>query len=311
MRPEKISPKQNTFIKTYKAELILLIITISWGLSFPIIKISLKFISPVLFVFLRFFLTIIIFYFVYRKEVHIKNYAEWKLGTILGIFLFAGFCLQTLGLEFTTASKSAFITGTSFVIIPFVQFYFLKIKPKVENIAGGLIVMIGLSILTEAHLTIPNTGDILTFLCAISFAIHVVLLDKYSRKANFNYLAFGQFLTMVTLSFVFVMVFEVYITNNIFIEINDTIILSLIYSSVFATLISIIVMTKYQNKTTPVRAGIIYSMESIFAAGFAYLLLNEILNTTQLTGVIIMIIGLLISEFYSFIKFKLSNENRG
>jgi len=303
--PEKISPTQNSFIKTYKAELILLMITFSWGFSFPLIKISLQFISPVLFVFLRFFFTIIIFYFVYRKEVNLKDYTQWKLGVTLGIYLFAGFCLQTLGLEYTTASKSAFITGTSLVIIPFVQFYILKIKPKVENIAGGIIVMFGLSILTEAHLTMPNIGDILTFLCAISFAIHVVLLDKYSREANFNYLAFGQFLTMVIMSILFMTVFEVYISENIFVEINTTIILSLIYCSVFATLISIVVMTKYQHRTTPVRAGIIYSMESVFAAGFAYLLLNEVLNSSQLAGVLIMIAGLLISEFYSFVKFKI------
>jgi len=69
-------------------------------------------------------------------------------------------------------------------------------------------------------------------------------------------------------------------------------------------------MTKYQKKTTPVRAGIIYSMESVFAAGFSYFLLNEVLTTIQLTGAFIMITGLLISEFYSYVKFKLSNESR-
>lgn len=256
--------------------------------------------------FLRFFITLVVFCFIYRKELNLKDYSEWKPGITLGVFLFAGFCLQAIGLEYTTASKSAFITSSGLVIIPFAQLLILKNKPKTENIIGAIIVIAGLSILTDAHLTVPNIGDILTFLCAISFSIHVVLIDKYSRSGEFNYLAFGQFLTMTALSFFFMIVFEVFIYKNIFIEFNSTIILSLLYGSLFATLISIIIMTKYQNKTTPVRAGVIYSMESISAAFFAYLILNEVLTPSQLIGVMIMITGLLISEFYSYIKFKIT-----
>jgi len=301
---------ESSFIQTYKAELILLIVTFSWGLSFPLIKISLQFISPVLFVFIRFLITIVIFYFLFRKKLDLKNFKKWEKGIILGFFLFLGFALQTLGLKHTTASKSAFITGTALIVIPFAQYFILKTKPKTENIAGAVIVMTGLYILSEAYFLKPNLGDVLTLFCAFCFAIHIVLLNRYTTADNFNYLAFGQFLTMTVMSFIFMIVFEIFIYDELFFIYNSTLFVTLLYTSIFSTLVSIILVTKYQQMTTPLRAGIIYNMESIFAVFFAFIILNEFLNFSQIIGAIIMITGLLISEFYSFIKFKLSYGNK-
>ena len=301
---------EDSFLKVYRAELILLFVTFTWGLSFPLIKISLQFISPVSFVFIRFLLTLLIFYFIFRKRLDPSRFKEWKYGIILGIFLFFGFALQTFGLKFTSASKSAFITGTNLIVIPFAQYFILKNKPKIENLIGAGIVMLGLYILTEAYFTTPNIGDIATIFCAISFAIHIVLLDKYSRFINFNYLVFGQFLTMVILSFLFMIIFEIFIFEEFFFKINLKLIFSILFISIFSTLIGIMLMTKYQKATTPLRAGIIYNMESVFAVFFAFIILGELMNFNQLIGVIIMLLGLLISEFYGFIKFKFINGDR-
>ena len=305
-----LSSQELTFIQTYKAEMILLLVTFSWGLSFPLLKISLVYISPVFFVFIRFSITLLVFYLLFRKKIVIADLAKWKNGLILGVFLFFGFSLQTLGLKFTTASKSAFITGTALVIIPFAQFFILKTRPKPENITGAVIVMTGLYILSEAYFSIPNIGDFFTLLCAIAFGIQIVLLDKYSTDDNFYYLVFGQFLAMTVLSFIFMVVFEMIIFDELFINFDTTLVLTLIYTSFFSTLFSILLITKYQHQTTPLRAGIIYNMESIFAVFFAFIILSEILNLNQFIGAVIMITGLLISEFYSYIKFKLSNGNK-
>lgn len=78
----------------------------------------------------------------------------------------------------------------------------------------------------------------------------------------------------------------------------------------FSTLISFFLMTKYQQLTTPVRAGIIYNMESVFAVIFAYIILNEVLYFNQVTGIIIMFAGLFISEFYSYFKDRKPNEKK-
>ncbi len=304
MSPEK-SSDHKTFTVTYKAEIVLMIITLSWGLSFPLLKISLNFISPFLFLFLRFFITVTVFCFIYRSKLDLSRFIEWKNGIILGIFLFSGFAFQTIGLKFTTASKSAFITGTSLIVIPFAQYFILKLKPRPENIIGALIVLAGLYILSEAYFSDPNTGDVLTLISALSFAIYVVLLNKYTTESNFNYLAFGQFLTMSALSFVFVLIFEVFIYKEIFFYFDTVLLLTLFYTSVFSTLISIILITKYQRETTPLRASIIYNMEAVSAVFFSFIILGEVLNFNQMTGAFIMIAGLVISEFYIYLKIKI------
>lgn len=308
MQNDNLSEQESSFLKTYKAEIILLIVTFSWGLSFPLIKISLKFISPALFVFIRFAVTLILFYLLFRKKFNVSLFGQWKYGIILGIYLFGGFAFQTLGLKYTSASKSAFITGTNLIVIPFAQYFLISKKPKPENIVGALIVITGLYILSEAYLIIPNIGDILTIFCAVCFALHIVLLDKYSQTIDFNYLVFGQFLTMGVLSLLFMIIMEVIVHDEIFFIPDTALIITLTYTSVFSTLISIVLMTKYQKLTTPLRAGIIYNMESVFAVFFAFIILGEILNFNQIIGAVIMLIGLLISEFYGYLKFKFSAD---
>lgn len=278
-----------------------------WGLSFPLVKISLKSVSPGLFIFLRFSITLILFMIIFRKKINFKNFSLWKNGLILGIFLFLGFAFQTVGLEYTTASKSGFITGTNLVILPFAQLFILRVKPKGENIAGALVVLIGLYILSEAFIIVPNAGDILTLLCAVFFAIHIVLLNKYTDKDNFLYMTFGQFLSMSVLSLMFIFIYDNFFVGGAFIRLNSELIATLMFTSLISTLLSILLITKYQHFTTPLRAGIIYSMESIFAAIFAFIVLNEILNFNQMIGAAIMFSGLIISEFYGIIKFKLEN----
>lgn len=240
----------------------------------------------------------------------LSRFNEWKYGIFLGIFMFLGFAFQIMGLKHTSASKSAFITGTVLVMIPFVQYFILKTKPKAENIVGGLIAMIGLYILSDAYFTEINFGDILTFVCAIFFTIHLVLLDKFSGKTTFHYLAFGQFLSVIILSFIFVMISEVFIYDDILFIMDSKLILSLIFTAVFSTFIGIVLMTKYQGQTTPLRAGVIYNMESVFAVFFAYILLKEVLSYSQLIGILIMFTGLAISEFYSFFKFRFRDEKK-
>lgn len=247
---------------------------------------------------------------IFRNKLEFSNFKLWKNGLILGFFLFLGFSFQTVGLEFTSASKSGFITGSNLVIIPFAQYFILKIKPGSENLVGALIVLIGLYILSEAFYIDPNIGDLMTLFCAVFFAIHLVLLNKYTNSENFLYMTFGQFFSMTVMSLIFTFLYDENFKGGAFIFLNTELIITLIYTSFVSTLLSILLITKYQNMTTPLRAGIIYSMESIFAAIFAFIVLNEILNFNQLIGAAIMFTGLIISEFYGIVKLKAKNVKK-
>lgn len=297
------NPEKNLFI-VYKAELFLLFVTLSWGLSFPLIKLTLEFVSPVLFNFIRFALTLIIFIIIFHKKIRHIKFGDLKYGIILGVFMILGFVFQTIGLQYTTASKSAFITGTNLIFIPFVQLIVLKTLPKYFNLIGALIVLIGLYILSEIFEIAPNIGDILTVLCAFFFAAHIVLLDKYSAKSDLNLLIFGQFLISTIICFFFAFFYEYLILDETKFNLEPIVLITLFFTVIFSTLIGIVFMTKFQRLTTPLKAGIIYNMESIFALIFAYFILNEIMNSNQITGAVIMVIGLFFSEVFGFINFK-------
>ena len=290
----------------YKAELFLLFTAIFWGLSFPLIKIGLIYVSPFAFVFYRFLITTIIFIIIFRKKLPGIKFKELKYGFILGIYLYIGFITQTIGLKYTTAANSAFITGTNIVLIPFVQILLVKTKPKIENIIGIIIVVIGLFFLTEIKNANFNYGDFITLFCAISFAIYIVLLDKYYKKTGYFELIYGQFITMVFLCLFGMFFIEYLILDEYYFELNFESSFTLIFTSLLATLLGLYIAIKYQKFTTPVRAGLIYNMEQIFAVIFAYFIINELLSFNQLIGAIIMFTGLLISEFFgefkSFIK---------
>ena len=287
------------FLKSYKPELILLSISFYWGLTFPLIKLVLNDISPMAFVFSRFVLTTAIFYIFFRKDLIKVNRTEFKNGLILGIFLFVGFFTQTIGLKYTTASKSAFITGINIVLLPFVQIFITKSKPNFGNILGVILVVIGLYFLTELQKTKINTGDLITLICAVAFAFQIVYLDKYSKNANHIVLVYGQYISMVVLSFLSMLIFEITIFKDFKFELNLQSGFITIFTAIFSTLLALYLAMKYQRYVSPVRAGLIYNMEQITAVIAAYFILTEIMSFSQITGAVIMTIGLIVSEIFT------------
>jgi len=263
------------------------------------IKIGLEYSPPFTFVFIRFLITLIIFSVFFYKKIKLFKFSEIKYGIYLGIFLFIGFMTQTTGLIFTTASNSAFITGTNIVLLPFAQILIIKTKPKFENVLGIIVVVIGLYFLTNLKSDKINIGDFLTIFCAISFAFYIVLLDKFSGKADTNALIFGQFVATTFLSLLSVIFLENIFFGNIAFTLNYTLVGSLIYNSIFNTFLGLFLSTRYQKFTSPVRAGLIYNMEQVFAVIAAYFILSELFTGTQIIGAVIMIFGVVISEFYN------------
>lgn len=270
-------------------------------MSFPLIKIGLQYSPPFTFVFIRFIITLLIFSIFFYKKIIKFKFAEIKYGIYLGLFLSIGFITQTTGLKYTTASNSAFITGTNIVLLPFAQILIIKSRPKMENIIGIIIVVLGLYFLTDIQKEHINTGDLLTVFCAISFAFYIVYLDKFSEKIDTDALIFGQFLATTIISLFCVIFLENIFFAEVKFTLSNELIGSLVYNAVFNTFLGLFLSTRYQKFTTPVRAGLIYNMEQIFAVITSYFILSELMSGRQVIGAGIMIFGVLISEFYNYI----------
>ncbi|PID59859.1 MAG: multidrug DMT transporter permease [Ignavibacteriae bacterium] len=296
----------------YKAELILIFITILWGATFPIIKEALNDISSLTFISIRFaFAGIFLLPFVIKKRFTKK---AAKSGILLGVFLFLGFAAQTFGLKYTTAIKSSFLTGTVVIMVPILQLLIEKKPPNKGVIFGVIIVTIGISFLSSGGKSILNLfsdlgsnfnlGEILSLFCAFFYAIYIVLLDVESNKYDFWILLFYQIVAIAVLSTGFMFLFDATSIEHIKVDITKNLIWAVFYTSIFTTLITTALQTKYQKSVTPAKAGIIFSLEPIVATILAFFLLGEKITNFGYIGAALIIIGLLTAELYESLMLK-------
>lgn len=286
----------------------LLLNTLIWGGTFAIVKNVFSDVSPLLFLGLRFVFATVLFYpFVYK---HLKNADKKTMlaGVILGAFYFSGFATQTLGLNITTATKSGFITGTFVIFIPILQLIIERRKPKWFNIVSVSVVLIGLVMLAskgESALEFLqqlgsdfNFGDLLTLVCAMLFAFQVVYVDVFTKKYNYLPMVFVQLLITGLGGLFISYIFSIADLESARFNMNTSMIASLIYTAIFASIIATIIQLKFQKVVSPTKAGIIFSIEPIFTAVFAFFLLNEKISNFGLVGCALIFIGLILSELF-------------
>lgn len=282
--------------------------TVIWGGTFVIVKESLSDISSMLFIAFRFGIAAVvmsILIILWKKKI---DAASLKAGIFLGFLLFLGFATQTVGLKFTSATKSGFITGSLVVMVPIFQTIIFKKVPTKGAIMGTLLVFAGLIFLSSGGESVFSLlselgnnfsfGDTLTLICAAFFALHVVYIGVITPKYDFAVLVFLQVVTASALSLFASFIFEAASFESLHVDLTSYLIFGLLYTGLLATLVNLGLQTRFQKEVTPTKAGIIYSFEPIFAAVFAFFLLNEKITNFELIGSTLIFSGLLVSEIY-------------
>jgi drug/metabolite transporter (DMT)-like permease len=276
--------------KKGKAEWFLFATTFLWAGTFVIVKQGLSDLSPFVFVALRFSIaTIFLLPFCKKSLFRMDGTVVWK-GFGLGSLIFLGFILQTVGLNYTSASKSAFITSMMVIFTPFFQLLLLKRPPRWGNLIGVAAVSFGLWFLTAPTEGGINRGDLFTLLCAIVFGLHIVSLDLVSRKHDTLQVTFLQMFYPALFGWMALPFFERPLfrpTAGAFIALG--------YTALLATIVTTYIQTRYQPDTTPTRAALIFSLEPLWVAMLGYLFLHEVLGPFGLLGGGLIIGGILFS----------------
>ncbi|QED48364.1 DMT family transporter [Cytobacillus dafuensis] len=283
------------------ADASLLLIAFIWGATFVLVQNAIAFLEPFSFNGVRFSIAAILLgsWLLVFERKQLKHFNKKLIisGIIIGIFLFIGYAFQTLGLLFTSSSKAGFITGLSVVLVPLFSFFLLKIKPGRNAIIGVSIATCGLYLLTMTDSVSLNIGDGYVFICAIGFAMHIILTGKYSSKFPSLLLTVVQILTVAVLSIVFA-----YLTEDWKQAVRPEVILqgkvlsALIITSVFATALAFFAQTSFQKYTTPTRVALIFATEPVFAAGTAYIWAHERLSYSAIIGCILIFAGMIFAE---------------
>lgn len=285
-------------MKRIKAELLLFLTATIWAGTFPIVKVSLQTIPPFYFIGIRFLIAAIIFSIIYYKKFQLNSYEIIKAGLVLGLLQMLGFSSQTIGMIYTTASNSALITGVTILLVPFAQLLLTNKRVYAENLISIIIVFTGLFLLTQPHISGINIGDVITLICAFAWALYIVYVDIYTNKYDILTLIMLQLWFVTICSLIIAFMFE----DFSIIRFTAEEIYMLLYMSILATLLTTILLNKYQKETTPIKASIIYTWEQPAAVMLSIIFIKEILTGIQMLGGIIMIAGILFSEIYGYYR---------
>jgi drug/metabolite transporter (DMT)-like permease len=275
-----------------RAELALAGITIIWGTTFVIVKSALADVSTFLFLALRFSLAAIVVAFIYRKAV---RRAALGPGLLAGGLLFTAYVFQTLGLALTTPSKSAFLTGLSIPLVPLASSLVYKSKPRLVEVAGILVATFGMMLMTfPAVAAAPfamRRGDFLSFLCAVTFALHIVVIAHFSPIMGFESLAVIQIVVAAAAGLVLSPFAE-----PVRFHLTAGTVTAVLVTGLLATALAFTTMAWAQQYTSATRAALIFALEPVVAWLTSYVLTGETLAFRGKVGAAAILAGILLVE---------------
>ncbi len=270
--------------------ILLLLGTFFWGATFVIVKDSISSIDLYSFLFWRFLIALLFIVPFFIKQIRKIKSKEIFYGVLLGFVLALGYIFQTIGLKISTPSKTAFITGLSVIIVPVLSSVKIRRIPHVLTIIAVIISGIGIYLMTSTTGISFQSGDMWVLLCAIFFALQIVMVSDITKKYSAANITIIELFTVSIVS----LICSLFI-GNIEIPITFKLWGSIVFCAVFATSFMFIVQSKYQKKMSDSRAAVIYSFEPLFAALTAYIIYNEQLSSTTIIGGLMVFFAMLIT----------------
>jgi drug/metabolite transporter (DMT)-like permease/membrane-associated phospholipid phosphatase len=273
------------------ADAALLIVALIWGSTFVMVKQAIAAYPVFPFLAIRFAiggLALALLCVFSRARI---TWHTAKAGTLLGLLLFGGYAFQTVGLQWTSASKTGFITGLSVAMVPVLAALLIRTAPSRRAIIGVVLATVGLALLTLQSGLAVNVGDLVVLGCAFCFALHVVGVGAFARTSHPIALAMVQITVVAILSASVGLARPArwpVPTMNTW--------LAAAFTGILATAAAIGIQTAAQRHTTPTHAALILTAEPVFAAVFGVLLVGETLTPRATAGGIIILQGMLASE---------------
>ncbi len=197
---------------------------------------------------------------------------------------------QTLGLKYTTASNSGFITGLFVAFVPLFLRLIFKRKPSLMEVVASAVALVGLWILTGGLVDI-NVGDMLTLLTAMAYALHLLYSDKYMKAGIDPYLiSCQQFLLLGVMALLTALVFRLPFQVK-GMEVGGIV----VFLALFPTLSAFVIQMVAQKLTSPLRVSLIFAFEPVFAALFAWTWGKEPFILHRALGGLFIFVALILS----------------
>jgi drug/metabolite transporter (DMT)-like permease len=280
------------------ADLLLAACAFVWGLSFVVVKEALADASVFVFLSLRFSLAAALLAVAHLRAARRLDRGGLAAGAVLGLLMFSGYAFQTVGLTMTTASKSAFITGFFVVLVPVFLAGFGRRRLSHWIWVGVLLAIAGLYFLTvpPSGFTELNLGDVLTFFCAVLYALHIIAIGHYVQQYPAGVLVFLQIAVTAVLSAAAVPVVAEAGWEAPRVLWTPGLIGAVLGTGILATVFTFSAQVWAQRYAAASHVALLLTLEPVFAGLSSYALTGERLGWRGLAGAALILAGILIAE---------------
>ena len=290
------------FSKQLFSNICLIVAALIWGTAFVAQTTGMEHIGPLTFTNLRFLIGGLIVLPLAVKEIpNFKKSLNKRLIIIIlltGLSLLMGTYLQQYALQYTKIGNAAFLTILYVPFVPIISRFILK-----KKIHWSIWVSVSICLVGSYYLTVGNSfeaqfADFLVVVCAIFFALHCILIDEYFEIVNAPFtLATSQFLLCFLYSLPFVFIFEEPSLKGIYMELFE-----LLYVGVMSSGIAYTLQIFGQRYVKPSTAAITFSLEGVFGSLAAWIILSQMLTTTQIFGCFLILLGVLTAQLIPLIN---------
>ncbi|MBM3659338.1 MAG: DMT family transporter [Actinobacteria bacterium] len=276
--------------RRFAAEGALVVAAFLFGITFPLVHDALEDVTPFGYLVLRFAIAVIVlapFAVLVARRDGVERRQLVRVGVVAGLLLFGGYATQTVGLQYTTPSTSAFITGLYVVFTPFVAAIVERSRPSRRIVGAAVVATLGLYMLTGADVALGR-GELLTLACALIFAIWIVYQGRYATRIH--PVPFTT-LQMVTLVLVGV---PAAVRQGLG-DLSPTAWFAIVFTGVACSAVALSLQLWGQRRIPPARAALILLLEPVFA-GLVSFVDGERLGSVELLGAVVILGAIVLAE---------------
>lgn len=278
--------------RNVKINALLVFVTMIWGSTFLIVQQTIKLTGPFTFLAMRFCIATLVLAVIFHKRLARITHAELFTGSLIGVFLFSTYALQTTGLQYITSSKAGFITGMYVPLVAILAVPLLRQKPTLSSIVGVIFSVAGVTLISvnRSFQFTFGLGELLVMGCALTSALHVIFISKFAPRVDAINLAIVQIAFTAVLSLI-----AIPIASEPFVLPPLPVWGSALFMGVAATAFALAVMNKVQQFVTSTHATLIYALELVWVAMLGYAA-GEQLSLFAWIGCASIFLGIITSE---------------
>ena len=269
-----------------------------WGFAFVIVKDSLNYIGPTWMVGIRFTLAAVCLSLIFISRFKKLTKKIFLHGCLLGVLLFTAYETQTIGCNFTTAGKNAFLTTVYVILVPLLGWPVFKKRPAWFVWLAAFLSVTGIALLALNGETgawyLMNKGDVLTLVCGFFYAVHIIAGAFFVKDEDVILLTVFQFFTAGTLGMVFAPFADGSLDLNLFA--NRNVVISLLYLGLLSSMLAFCLQNAGLKYVPSSLASLFLSLESVFGVLFSCLILHETMTFKMAAGCVLIFAAILVAE---------------